>query len=49
MRLTFELRSVEGQGAFNARRWREVLADPILAKPFKAFTRLVRGDVAASN
>jgi len=32
MPLTIELPSVEGQTAFNVRRWREVLADPFLAK-----------------
>jgi Uma2 family endonuclease len=31
MPLTIELPSVEGQTAFNLRRWREVLADPFLA------------------
>jgi Uma2 family endonuclease len=32
MPLTIELPSFEGQTAFNLRRWREVLADPFLAK-----------------
>ena len=32
MALTIELPSVEGQTAFNLRRWHEVLADPSLAK-----------------
>jgi hypothetical protein len=32
MPLTIELPSVEGQTAFNVGRWREVLADPFLAK-----------------
>jgi Uma2 family endonuclease len=32
MPLTIELPSVDGQNAFNLRRWHEVLADPFLAK-----------------
>src|SRR6476659_5398417 len=32
MPLTIELPSMEGQTAFNLKRWREVLADPSLAK-----------------
>jgi Uma2 family endonuclease len=32
MPLTIELPSIEGQAAFNLKRWQEVLADPLLTK-----------------